>query len=74
MTSRWRYSSLLAALLLPVSVAQADELQAKQYADFDSYVLALSGKPDFVRANTREIVKSPTNVVCKKRARTKQIS
>ncbi|TKU78987.1 ribonuclease I, partial [Citrobacter sp. TBCS-14] len=47
MTSTWRYSSLLAALLLPVSAAQADELQAKQYADFDSYVLALSWQTGF---------------------------
>lgn len=74
MTSTWRYSSLLAALLLPVSAAQADELQAKQYADFDSYVLALSGKLDFVRANTSVIVRSLTNVVYKKRAQTKRIS
>ena len=50
MTSTWRYSSLLAALLLPVSAAQADELQAKQYADFDSYVLALSWQTGFCQS------------------------
>lgn len=50
MTSTWRYSSLLAALLLPVSVAQADELQAKQYADFDRYVLALSWQTGFCQS------------------------
>ena len=50
MTSTWRYSSLLAALLLPVSAAQADELQAKQYTDFDSYVLALSWQTGFCQS------------------------
>ena len=50
MTSTWRYSSLLAALLLPVSAAQADELQAKQYADFDRYVLALSWQTGYCQS------------------------
>lgn len=50
MTSRWRYCSLLAALVLPVSVAHADELQAKQYSDFNSYVLALSWQTGFCQS------------------------
>lgn len=38
-----RYScTLLAISLLPFTSARADELQPKQYADFDRYVLALS--------------------------------
>lgn len=59
MTSRWRYSSLLAALLLPVSVAQADELQAKQYADFDSYVLALSRQTGFCQSQHERYRQEP---------------
>lgn len=50
MTSRWRYCSFLAALMLPVSAAQADELQAKKYGDFDSYVLALSWQTGFCQS------------------------
>lgn len=59
MTSTWRYSSLLAALLLPVSVAQADELQAKQYADFDRYVLALSWQTGFCQSQHDRNRKEP---------------
>lgn len=52
----------------------AEQLQAKQYGDFDRYVLALSGKPVFVRANTNVIVRNPTNAACKKKPQIKQIS
>ena len=50
MTSTWRYCSLLTALLLPVSAAQAEQLQAKQYGDFDRYVLALSWQTGFCQS------------------------
>lgn len=50
MTSTWRSFSLLAALLLPVSVAGASQLEAKQYGDFDSYVLALSWQTGFCQS------------------------
>lgn len=46
----WRYSPLLAAFLLPVSTVKADELQAKQYGDFDRYVLALSWQTGFCQS------------------------
>jgi ribonuclease I len=68
MTSTWRYSSLLAALLLPVSAAQADELQAKQYADFDSYVLALSWQTGFCQSQHERNRQNLTNVVYKESA------
>ncbi|EHG6169577.1 ribonuclease I [Escherichia fergusonii] len=46
-----RYScTLLAISLLPFTSAHADELQPKQYADFDRYVLALSWQTGFCQS------------------------
>lgn len=46
-----RYScTLLAISLLPFTSARADELQPKQYADFDRYVLALSWQTGFCQS------------------------
>ena len=42
MKAFWRNAALLAVSLLPFSSANAVALQAKQYGDFDRYVLALS--------------------------------
>lgn len=41
---------LLAATLLPLATANADALQAKQYGDFDRYVLALSWQTGFCQS------------------------
>ncbi|EHU0086187.1 ribonuclease I, partial [Escherichia coli] len=41
MKAFWRNAALLAVSLLPFSSANALALQAKQYGDFDRYVLAL---------------------------------
>ncbi|QED64582.1 hypothetical protein FTV95_10135 [Escherichia coli] len=40
MKAFWRNAALLAVSLLPFSSANAVALQAKQYGDFDRYVLA----------------------------------
>lgn len=58
MKPTWHNYLLLAATLLPLSTAIADELQAKQYGDFDRYVLALSWQTGFCQSqyerNNRE--------------------
>lgn len=72
MKAFWRNAALLAVSLLPSS-ANAVALQAKQYDDFDRYVLASHGKPDFVRVNTTEIVTNEMNVACKPKRPTKLI-
>ncbi|WP_336218975.1 ribonuclease I [Citrobacter amalonaticus] len=58
MKPTWHNSLLLAASLLPLSTATANELQAKQYGDFDRYVLALSWQTGFCQSqherNNRE--------------------
>lgn len=46
----WQKSVLLAATLLPFSSAFAEPLQAKQYGDFDRYVLALSWQTGFCQS------------------------
>lgn len=74
MKAFWRNAALLTASLLPFSSANAVALQAKQYGDFDRYVLALSGKPDFAKASTIAIVTNAMNVVCKPKRPTKLIS
>lgn len=73
MKAFWRNAALLAVSLLPFSSANALALQAKQYGDFDRYVTALSGKPDFARVNTIEIVTNEMNVACKPKRPTKLI-
>ncbi len=74
MKAFWRNAALLAVSLLPFSSANALALQAKQYGDFDRYVLAPSpGKPDFARVNTIEIVTNEMNVACKPKRPTKLI-
>ncbi|WP_101743891.1 ribonuclease I [Citrobacter koseri] len=50
MKSTWRYGSLLAVFLLPLFNVNAEPLQAKQYADFDRYVLALSWQTGFCQS------------------------
>ncbi|QMI04481.1 ribonuclease I [Citrobacter sp. RHB25-C09] len=50
MKSIWQKCVLLAASLLPLSVSAASELQAKQYGDFDRYVLALSWQTGFCQS------------------------
>ena len=47
MKAFWRNAALLAVSLLPFSSANALALQAKQYGDFDRYVLALSWQTGF---------------------------
>lgn len=70
-----RYScTLLAISLLPFTSARADELQPKQYADFDRYVLALSGKQAFVKASMTVGAKNLSNVVCKKKPKINPLS
>lgn len=72
MNTIWHYSPLLAVLLTPIFAANADELQAQQYGDFTDYVLALSGKPVFVKASMNAAIGSPMSAVCKKSQPTKQ--
>ncbi len=72
MKAFWRNAALLAVSLLPLSSANAVALQAKQYGDFDRYVRP-SGKPDFARVNTIEIVTNEMNVACKPKRPTKLI-
>ncbi|MBB1200198.1 ribonuclease I [Enterobacteriaceae bacterium 89] len=50
MKAQWRYLSLLAASLLPVTSVHADPLAATKYGDFDSYVLALSWQTGFCQS------------------------
>lgn len=45
-----RNTALLAASLLPFSSGNATDLQAKQYGDFDHYVLALSWQTGFCQS------------------------
>lgn len=54
------------ALALSVFSAQAEPLNATQYGDFDRYVLALSGKPGFVKAWLSVTAMNRMNVVCKR--------
>lgn len=46
----YRHLALLAGLLAPVVSAHADVLNAKQYGDFDRYVLALSWQTGFCQS------------------------
>jgi ribonuclease I len=71
MTSTWRYCSLLAALLLPVSAAQAEQLQAKQYSDFDRYVLALSWQTGFCQSQHERNRQEPDECRLQKEAENK---
>ncbi len=73
MKAFWRNAALLAVSLLPFSSANALALQAKQYGDFDRYVLALSWQTGFCRVNTIEIVTNEMNVACKPKRPTKLI-
>lgn len=74
MKAFWRNAALLAVSLLPFSSANALALQAKQYGDFDRYVLALSWQNRiFARVNTIEIVTNEMNVACKPKRPTKLI-
>ena len=50
MKAFWRNAALLAVSLLPFSSANAVALQAKQYGDFDRYVLALSWQTGFCQS------------------------
>lgn len=50
MKAFWRNAALLAVSLLPFSSANALALQAKQYGDFDRYVLALSWQTGFCQS------------------------
>ena len=50
MKAFWRNAALLAVSLLPFSFANAVALQAKQYGDFDRYVLALSWQTGFCQS------------------------
>ncbi|MTH44869.1 ribonuclease I [Intestinirhabdus alba] len=50
MKARWRTRALLAAVLLPLSLAMADELRPQRYGDFDRYVLALSWQTGFCQS------------------------
>ncbi|EQC1554058.1 ribonuclease I [Citrobacter amalonaticus] len=50
MKPTWQKWVWLAAPLLPLSTATANELQATQYGDFDRYVLALSWQTGFCQS------------------------
>ncbi len=50
MKAFWRNAALLAVSLLPFSSANAVALQAKQFGDFDRYVLALSWQTGFCQS------------------------
>lgn len=50
MKPTWQKWGWLAAPLLPLSTATANELQATQYGDFDRYVLALSWQTGFCQS------------------------
>lgn len=50
MKPTWQKWVWLAAPLLPLSTAAANELQATQYGDFDRYVLALSWQTGFCQS------------------------
>lgn len=73
MKSTWRYGSLLAVFLLPLFNVNAEPLQAKQYADFDRYVLALSWQTGFVKVSMSAIIGNPKSAVSRKRFPTKLI-
>ncbi len=74
MKAFWRNAALLAVSLLPFSSANAVALQAKQYGDFDRYVLGpLLANRIFARVNTIEIVTNEMNVACKPKRPTKLI-
>ena len=73
MKAFWRNAALLAVSLLPFSSANAVALQAKQYGDFDRYVLALSWQTGFCQSqhdrnrNERDecrLQTETTNMVC----------
>ncbi|STL09706.1 ribonuclease I [Escherichia coli] len=72
MKAFWRNAALLAFLCFP-SFCQRLSVAGKQYGDFDRYVLASPGKPDFARVNTIEIVTNEMNVACKPKRPTKLI-
>lgn len=59
------------ALVLTATQAGAEPLTATRYADFDRYVLALSGKPDSVRACLTATVANRKSVACSRTPRTK---
>ncbi len=65
MKAFWRNAALLAVSLLPFSSANAVALQAKQFGDFDRYVLALSWQTGFCQSQLIEIVTNGMNVACK---------
>ncbi len=54
--------------------ANADELQAQQYGDFTDYVLALSGKPVFVKASMNAAIGNPMSAVCKRASQQSRLS
>ncbi len=60
--------------LNPNFAANADELQAQQYGDFTDYVLALSGKPVFVKASMNAAIGNPMSAVCKRASQQSRLS
>ncbi|POT58235.1 ribonuclease I [Citrobacter amalonaticus] len=59
MKSTWHYGALLAASLLPLSMAMADALQPERYGDFDRYVLALSWQTGFCQSQHERNLREP---------------